>query len=67
MASYIINKEWEEVLSYLATVFLLVTLFGKQLVSQEALVEVQRQFQGHGIEEAREALFRMGSCCHQLS
>lgn len=67
MASYIINKEWEEVLSYLATVFLLVTLFGKQLVSQEALVEVQRQFQGHGIEETREASFGMGCCCHQLS
>lgn len=51
MASHVVNKALEEVLSYLA-VFFLVTLFGKQLVSLEALVEVQRHFQGHGIEEA---------------
>lgn len=50
MAS-LVNKALEGVLSYLA-VFFLATLFGKQLVSQEALVEVQRHFQGHGIEEA---------------
>lgn len=50
MAS-LVNKALEGVLSYLAVSFL-ATLFGKQLVSQEALVEVQRHFQGHGIEEA---------------
>lgn len=41
-----VNKAPEEVL------FFLVTLFGKQSVSREDLVEVQRHFQGHGIEEA---------------
>lgn len=45
MASHVVNKALEEVL------FFLVTLFGKQSVSWETLVEVQRHFQGHGMEE----------------
>lgn len=65
-----INKRLGEVISNLATVFLFVTLLGKQSASQEGLGIGRQKFKGDaGVMGWRQEgiWLGQGSCCPQLS